>query len=267
MTASLNPPGQLVFPPDNRVEPGSFVVPPRPFPPSVRSVSVDAGKVAADTVRAVNDALRGMEYATLTSLFLEDGYWRDHLCLAWELRTIKGREKIRRALQEGCRVKEIEVDASSPFRTPQIAPLDALGEVNCLRFYINVFTEVGPGRGVVRLVEIGGAWQVLTFFTTLRGLTGHEEPLGHWRVMGVEHRAVRDGRNWLEKRQASANMDGLYPVVLIIGGFPHVLGDQNRNRRLTCMPRGWPSGPRGCRSAQDAQCGNLGDRQKCPGWR
>ncbi|KAJ0159434.1 putative indole-3-pyruvate monooxygenase YUCCA10, partial [Colletotrichum tanaceti] len=203
-----------------RVEPGSASLPPRAYPPSVRSTSVDAAKVAADVVGALNAALRSENHGDLARLFVSDGYWRDHLALSWDLRTLKGRDKIQSFLGgRPCRLKEVSVDASTPFRAPRLAPVDAHGKVQCLQFFIQASTEVGPAEGVVRLVESGEGegWEIFTLFTALRELKGHEEPLRHRREKGVEHVRQRESKNWKEKREDSINYVDSEPTVLIVG--------------------------------------------------
>ncbi|KAF6788752.1 flavin-binding monooxygenase-like protein [Colletotrichum sojae] len=202
---------------NERIEPGSVNLQARPYPPSVRSKSVDAAKAAAEVTNAFNSALRSRNYRNLAGLFVSDGYWRDHLCLSWDLRTLKGRDKIEKFLSSRCRLTEVRVDSSSEYRAPHLAALDAHDEVLCLQFFINVDTEVGPGQGVVRLVESGSKWEILTFYTTLREIQGHEEPLRHRRDKGVEHVGIRDGKNWKEKREDAVNYVDSEPTVVIIG--------------------------------------------------
>lgn len=205
------------FPHNDRIEPGSVNLPARPYPPSVRSTSVDAGKVAAGTINAFNASLRSKNYKALADLFVSDGYWRDHLCLSWDLRTLKGREKIQKLLSDRCRLTEVAVDTSTEYRAPHLAALDAHGKVQCLQFFINVNTQVGPGQGVVRMIESDGKWEILSFFTALREIKGHEEPLRHRREKGVEHVGIRDGKNWKEKREDTVNYTDTEPTVVIIG--------------------------------------------------
>lgn len=208
------------FPHSDRIEPGSVNLLARPYPPPVRTTSIDAGKVAAETIDAFNAALRSENHRGLADLFVSDGYWRDHLCLSWDLRTLKGREKISKFLAGRCRLTEVLVDTSTDYRAPHLAALDAHGKVQCLQFFISVSTEVGPGQGVVRMIESGDKWEILTFFTVLRELKGHEEPLKHRREKGVEHVGVRDGKNWKEKREDAVNYTDTEPTVVIIGKHP-----------------------------------------------
>ncbi|KAK6206873.1 flavin-binding monooxygenase-like protein [Colletotrichum tabaci] len=200
-----------------RVEPGSVNLPPRAYPPSVRSTSVDAGEVAASVIKAFNAALRSKNYKDLAQLFVSDGYWRDHLALSWDFRTLKGRDKIQSFLGPSCRLREVFIDASTSFRAPHFAPVDAHGKVQCLQFFIKASTDVGPAEGVVRLIESGEKWEIFTFFTALRELKGHEEPLRHRREKGVEHVRQRESKNWKEKREDSINYVDSEPTVVIVG--------------------------------------------------
>ncbi|KAI3554908.1 hypothetical protein CABS01_11684 [Colletotrichum abscissum] len=205
------------FPRSERIEPGSVNLPPREYPPSVRSTSVDAGKAATDVINAFNAALNSKDYNKLAQLFVADGYWRDHLALSWDLRTLKGREKIQSFLSEACRLKEVQIDTSTAYRAPHFAPLDAHGKVQCLQYFIKVKTDVGPGEGVVRMVESGDKWEIFTFFTTLREIAGHEEPTRHRREKGVDHVQKRESKNWKEKREDSVNYVDSEPTVVIVG--------------------------------------------------
>ncbi|TDZ36960.1 putative indole-3-pyruvate monooxygenase YUCCA1 [Colletotrichum spinosum] len=205
------------LPHSERVEPGSVNLPARPYPPSVRTTSVDAGKVAAEAIATFNAALQSGDFKKLSELFVTDGYWRDHLCLSWDLRTLKGRDKIQTMLSNKCRLTEVRVDTSTDFRAPHLAALDAHGKVQCLQYFIQAETEVGTGEGVVRMIESGDGWEILTFFTTLRELKNHEEPLRHRREKGVEHAGNREAKNWKEKREDSVNYTDSEPTVVIIG--------------------------------------------------
>ncbi|EFQ27395.1 hypothetical protein CGRA01v4_04473 [Colletotrichum graminicola] len=205
------------FPISERIEPGSVNLPPRAYPPSVRSTSVDAGKAAADVIDAFNAALRSRNYRDLAQLFLSDGYWRDHLALSWDLRTLKGRDNIQGFLDGACRLKEVVIDTSTAYRAPHFAPVDAHGQVLCLQFFVKADTEVGPAEGVVRLTQSGDKWEIFTFYTVLRGLEGHEEPLRHRREKGVEHVRQRESKNWKDKREDSINYVDGEPAVVIVG--------------------------------------------------
>jgi hypothetical protein len=112
---------------------------------------------------------------------------------------------------------QLEIDRSSDFRLPVACSLDGLGNSHGIQFFTTIDLEFGRGRGVVRLAQEDGDWKILTFFTSLLELKGHEEPLNGRRSKGVEHGGRPDRKNWQERRVADAKFDEKEPAVLVIG--------------------------------------------------
>ncbi|KAF2107969.1 hypothetical protein BDV96DRAFT_531419 [Lophiotrema nucula] len=202
-----------------RIEPGSVNIPLGDFPATATSTSVDASQVAQDLISNLNDALANQYFSAVTDLFLdENSYWRDHLALSWDLRTLKGRKSIWEYLQGSkTPVTKIEVDASAANRAPAVGPIDAYGDVQGIQFYITFETEIGRGRGTVRLAEADGEWKIFTLATHLGELKGFEESVGKRRTKGVQHGGNPDRKNWRETREADAEFEGSEPKVLILG--------------------------------------------------
>jgi hypothetical protein len=201
----------------DRVEPGSVNIPVGKVPPSATSTSVDQSEVAAKLIGQFNEYLAKKDYSSLANLFLENGYWRDHLALSWDLHTLQGRGRIRAFLTEGARLTNIDIDTSTAFRAPHFGPIDGFGDVQGIEFFISVTNEIGTGRGVVRLAESHGHWKIFTLFTALHELKGHEEPVYHRRSAGVEHGGKADRKNWLDRRVAESSFEETSPTVLILG--------------------------------------------------
>ncbi|GFF93610.1 probable indole-3-pyruvate monooxygenase YUCCA11 [Aspergillus udagawae] len=204
-------------PSKDRIEPGSFNVPVGKFPKTASSTSIDAAKVASEVIDRLNGALNQKNYKAVSDLFLEDGYWRDHLGLSWDYRTVKGSENIARFLEDSARLAQIDIDQSSPFRAPHVGPIDAFGEVTGVEFFTTFANDAGHGRGVVRLAEKDGVWKIFTVFTTLQELKGHEEAVNTRRPLGVQHGAQPGKRNWQDRRTSDFEFEGKNPVVLVIG--------------------------------------------------
>ncbi|PKX92864.1 flavin-containing monooxygenase [Aspergillus novofumigatus IBT 16806] len=205
------------LPSKDRIEPGSFNVPVGKFPQTASSTSVDAAKVASDVIDRLNNAIKQKNYKAVSDLFLEDAYWRDHLALSWDYRTIKGREKIAKLLEHSARLAQIDIDQSSPFRAPHVGPIDAFGEVTGVEFFTTFANDVGHGRGVVRMAEKDGVWKIFTIFTTLQELKGHEEAVNTRRPLGVQHGAQLGRRNWQDRRTSDFEFEEKNPVVLVVG--------------------------------------------------
>ncbi|KAL4875133.1 hypothetical protein BJY04DRAFT_232898 [Aspergillus karnatakaensis] len=199
---------------------GPLNVPVGKFPATTPSNlnAEEADGVAQNLIAQFNEAVSQHDYKSLAALFFADGYFRDHLTLSWDLHTAKGRHNIATFLEtHSPSAFKVEIDRSSAFRSPVAAPLDALGNSHGVLFFINIDLEVGKGRGVVRLAQEEGQWKILTFFTSLVELKGHEEPAYGRRSKGVEHGGKPDRKNWRERREAEAEFNEKEPAVLIIG--------------------------------------------------
>jgi hypothetical protein len=212
-------------PSKDRIEPGSFNVPVGKFPQTASSTSVDAAKVASEVIDRLNNALKQKNYKAVSDLFLEDAYWRDHLGLSWDYRTIKGRGNIVKFLEHSARLAQIDIDQSSPFRAPHVGPIDAFGDVTGVEFFTTFANDVGHGRGVVRMAEKDGVWKIFTIFTTLQELKGHEEVANTSRPLGVQHGAQLGRRNWQDRRSSDFEFEEKNPVVLVVGTSPSLIDE------------------------------------------
>lgn len=255
---------------DQRVEPGSFNVPTAPWPATAQDTNVDADRVARSVVDAFNAALEQKDFKELTALFTADCFWRDHIALSWELRTLKGKHKIQAFLQETCPLRRIEVDKPSEWCAPQVASFAP--NVKGIQFFISIVTEFGAGRGAVRLVQEAttvagdssqsGAWKIWTFFTVLTQLRGHEELVGPRRPNSTEYGNGHTEQNWLDRRSNEAELIGHEPDVLIIGlvfmlcvhSFPSLSKTRSSAYAVrSCFRRLRPSRAHCPRSAPNAQ--------------
>jgi thioredoxin reductase len=200
-----------------RPETGSVNIPIGKFPATSTNDTVDAPKIAHEVVAKFNDALSKQDHAAIADLFLKDiSYWRDHLALTWDLRTVKGSADVKKYLESSkVRLSKIELDKSSEYRTPKFGPIGANDEVNGIKLFITFETDVGRGEGVMDLAEDSGQWKVFTLYTLLKELKGHEEPLGHRRTKGVKHGGDPARKNWKETREAEK--EEIDPKVLILG--------------------------------------------------
>lgn len=253
-----------------RPVPGSVNVPVARFPtPPKLNASIDNPQQVASTfLEAFNDAITKQNYAALASLFIEDGYWRDHLALSWKFRTVQGRASILDFLTQcagsnnGFRLKKVTVDQSSELRSPKATPIDDAGQVLGIQFFITFETTLGTGQGIARLVDVGdGQWKLFTFYIRLEELKGHEEATNQRRSKGVEHGGKPGRKNWAERRALSAEFqDGDEPAVLILGKL--YTTSPASIFANPWMTRCWPSWVNHRREAQDARCQGLDDRSK-----
>ncbi|KAJ5721293.1 uncharacterized protein N7483_009227 [Penicillium malachiteum] len=160
---------------------------------------------------------RKKDNAAVAALFIENSYWRDHLCLSWAFRTLKGSKALSNFAAESSSSVQFEIDRSSPLKAPHAGPIDAFGEVNGLESFVKVTTSFGNGTGVVRIAQQGEEWKLFTIFTTLLEITNHEEVTKDRRPAGVQHGAYQGRKNWQDRRNEDVNFEGKDPAVLIVG--------------------------------------------------
>lgn len=248
---------KMATPSHNRIEPGSVNIPVGQFPETSSSLSVDPNEIASHVIQQLNTSVAHKDYPAIASLFLEDGYWRDHLCMTWDFRTIHGREDIIDFVR-GSQLTKVEIDRSPGFRAPHVGNVDAFGDVLGIEFFTNVTTEVGSGAGIMRLLERDGQWKIFILFTSLQGLKGHEEESNVRRPKGVEH-GQRESQNWQDKRTADLDYENKEPAVVIIGVYTLLLLRIHVNES-----RCWPSWSNSGCPSQNAQRRYPHHRQRRP---
>lgn len=208
-------------PSSQRCEPGSVNPPIAKWPQSAVDGPVDALAIAKDVVSKLNEYLArapSKEAAEgVASLFLDECYWRDHLALSWDLRTLKTKEKIAAFLQDNSNLSQVSVDASTDYRSPKVAAFNPDETSKGIVAYLTFTSKVGGGRGFVRLAEVNGSWKIWTMFTTLEELKGFEESVGPHRPTGVNHGYHQGRKNWLDRRRDEESFVDGEPDVLIIG--------------------------------------------------
>lgn len=207
--------------PTVQVAPGSVNIPIATYPSPAKSNPSDVSKIAAQIAASINGALSHKDYRAISNLFVDGGFWRDHLALTWEFRTVQGPTAILGFLEkagassDGFRLTKVEVDDSAPHRAPKVIPA---GSGPGVHFFIRVETALGTGQGLVHAVEQDGAWKLFTLYTSLRELKGHEEQTYSRRPVGVEHGDIPGRTNWADRRKlASEYKDGSEPAVFILG--------------------------------------------------
>lgn len=201
-----------------RIESGSVNIPAAPFPKTVAPKDGDNPEtIAQKLIDDFNTALAGKDWNALSNLFLEEGYWRDHLVSTWDLHTLKGRADIKAFAEKNCSLNKVTISKNTDFQKPSFGPLDGVDAPTGITFLIGFESEVGVGQGSVRLANKGEGWAILTFYVTLQELKGYEEPLGNRRDRGVKHGGDSARRNWSDRRTDAFNFKDTEPVVLIVG--------------------------------------------------
>lgn len=223
MSPSVLTQSAVPLPSSQRCEPGSINLKVAQWPKRATDGPVDAYGTAKEIILTLNSHLGKLpsrEAAEGVASLFSDGecYWRDHLALSWDLRTLKGKEGIIEFLQDNSELTKISVDTSSEWRTPKLAPMNPEQTSQGIVFFITFTTKRGSGRGFVRLAQDAtGSWKIWTFFTSLDELKGFEEPTGQRRPTGAQHGYHRGRKNWLDRKNEESSFEDKDPDVLIIG--------------------------------------------------
>ncbi|KAI6780916.1 indole-3-pyruvate monooxygenase-like protein [Emericellopsis cladophorae] len=206
-----------------RCVPGSVNIHVATQPSTPPKGPIDPDKVASTIVELINSALGKQDLSGLAGLFVDNGYWRDHLALSWAFRTPCSPQAIQKFLQDsaksrdGFRLKSVSINSTSKDRAPQITKLDNEGKVDGVRFFIALETAIGRGSGLIRATQDNGQWKIYTVYTRLDEIKGHEEALHQRRPRGVDHGGHPGRKNWAERRQEESNFLDKDPTVLIVG--------------------------------------------------
>ena len=219
-------------PASNTIVPGSHPLPAVPLPTCNLKELANPDKIASEWIQSFNNLLNsGLEASDFSRAFLETAHWRDLLCLTWDFRTLQGRSKIAEFTGDfiaKARTVTFTLDQSAEHKKSALTSLDFDGDVKCLQAWLNLETDVGRGRGIVKLVpdsSDGDKWKAFTLFTTLEELKGHEELIGKRRPAGVKDDHDHGAANWKDKRTAEQNFeDGREPAVLILGASRNMIG-------------------------------------------
>jgi hypothetical protein len=193
----------------------AFAVSPTPATvPKPRPAPTDPETPFNEWLAALNQCLLSASEESLSSLFLANSFWRDHLCLTWDYKTAHKLPNIHSLLCSS-RIESITRSGSHPVL---VLPVDFEGQVPAITAFVDVKTTVGHGRGVIKLLEdTDGKWKAYTVFTALMGLDKYPEKVGRNRPAGVTHGADKGRKNWTERRQEEKEFVHEQPTVLIIG--------------------------------------------------
>ncbi|KAI1780179.1 FAD/NAD(P)-binding domain-containing protein [Hypoxylon cercidicola] len=210
---------QVSLPSSQRVVPGSVDIPIALWPATTKDESVDASEVSSNIVGSFNELLSKQDHMGIAGLFLETGYWRDHLGLTWDFRTMKGKGKIIAFLDSGHHLKDVEIinEYSSKDVKPEATDFRGDGSVYGVQLFIRTRTKYGSGPGLARLILDGNQWKIWTLYTSMTEFEEYPEPLRNLRPNGAEHGFKQERKAWIDRREEESNFKKTDPDVLVIG--------------------------------------------------
>lgn len=205
-----------------------------PKPPRVSSIGgVDPLAVAQQWLSNLEAALSSPSITSeqVENLFHPDSYWRDHIALQWDFRTIYSATKITSFLQEfqpGAQLSKLSLQADGKYVPHISTPENGAPGIDFVASMFHFETKVGKGSGILRLTlnEAGNQWKAYAVYTSLQELKGVEEPLGPKRVYGTLDSMPNGsaGGTWKERREKALKLEGgQQPTVLIVGAGMFIL--------------------------------------------
>ncbi|EWC48744.1 hypothetical protein DRE_00049 [Drechslerella stenobrocha 248] len=184
--------------------------------------SFNAPQIVSESLDCFNKAIESPTIASLQNVMFPNAFWRDHLFLTWDLRTLHGLDKISTYLSGPETSKKLASVKITPTtgnykRQPFLDPSDTKS-FNITAF-IDVESDEGVGEGIIKLFLDGdNNWKVFNIYTALVAIKGHPEHSGLNRPHGGLHGdQSNDPRNWKERLEWSVNFTDSSPTVLVVG--------------------------------------------------
>lgn len=179
-------------------------------------IDSDAADAAAGWLVRFDNALAQGDEATLASLFIDDGIWRDVVALTWHINTVLSAPSIATCLTSSD-VRATNFRLAAGRTAPRWV---SRAGTETLEALFEFETRSGRGSGVLRLVRSApdGDVRAWTLITTLDELQGFEECVDERRPTGENYSRSFGGANWLDLRKAARRYDDRDPAVIVVGG-------------------------------------------------
>ncbi|KAH0383002.1 FAD/NAD(P)-binding domain-containing protein, partial [Aureobasidium melanogenum] len=157
------------------------------------------------------------EASRLSTVFHQDSWWRDHVALSWDLRTLHGLPAIISFLSpilSSINLRPLSLASDGDAYAPSI--VTPLPELDWVQSIFTFETSTGRGQGFLRLAQAAdGDWKAHMLYTAVDEIKGHEETTGARRAHGGQNSSI--GANWFERRQTTYDFVDSEPTALIIG--------------------------------------------------
>ncbi|KAF5971307.1 putative flavin-containing protein [Fusarium bulbicola] len=208
-------------------ETNSQIPPAAAYPEAGLPKNINLEDVPAEWVKSFGKLIHSQDPALADDAFIQESFWRDHLCFSWDFHTLHGHREVISFLKrqrQDFLLQRISVDMDCPDKKAKLAAIDHNGKVRGIQFYIDIETSCGIGKGLVRMLyELKSRkWKAFTVYTALREIRGHEETVKNKRVTGLLYK--RSGASiafdaWQSIKTAPKDdfADSMEPTVLIIG--------------------------------------------------
>ena len=172
----------------------------------------DAAEIAAAWLVAFQSAAEAGDLDALEGLFVEDCWWRDLLCVTWDLSTARGFASIRE--RYGKRLAGTGFRDMVPAADVPVAVADGV-----LTAFHEFDTAIAHGRGVLRLMQQDGEWRAWTLLTAMQDLRDHPEQRTsvHDAAREKHNNPVEQRETWTQYRERQREFADAEPTVVVVG--------------------------------------------------
>lgn len=181
------------------------------------STNLNPRSIAQNWLDRFTAVLSSGDASRLSTVFHQDSWWRDHVGLSWDLRTLHGLPAIISFLSpilSSINLRPLSLASDDDAYAPSI--VTPLPELDWVQSIFTFETSTGRGRGFLRLAQAAdGDWKAHMLYTALDDIKGHEETTGARRAHGGQNSSI--GANWFERRQTTYDFVDSEPTALIIG--------------------------------------------------
>ncbi|GAM41498.1 monooxygenase [Talaromyces pinophilus] len=199
-----------------------------PKPPRASTENLDPKAIAQQWLTNLETTLSSnngnVTLDQIKLLFHDDSYWRDHIALQWDFRTIHSATNIASFLEEFQPVAQLSnfsVQTSGKYVPHIDTPENGVPGIDFVASMFHFETKSGRGSGILRLTldDAGKEWKAYAVYTSLQELKDAEEPLGPKRLYGTLDSLPGGsaGGTWKERREKAVKFEGVEPTVLIVG--------------------------------------------------
>lgn len=205
-----------------------------PKPPRASTENIDPKTIAQQWLTNLETTLSANQGSVIADqmklLFHSDSYWRDHIALQWDFRTIHSATNIASFLQEfqpAAQLSNFSLQTSGKYVPHLDTPENGIPGIDFVASMFHFETKAGHGSGILRLTldDAGREWKAYAVYTSLQELKDAQEPLGPKRLYGTLDSLPGGsaGGTWKERREKAVKFEGVEPTVLIIGAGVYCL--------------------------------------------
>ncbi|KEQ68491.1 FAD/NAD(P)-binding domain-containing protein [Aureobasidium namibiae CBS 147.97] len=186
-------------------------------PKQIAPIETSPREIARSWLDRFSAVLASGDASRLSTVLHQDSWWRDHVALSWDLRTLYGLPAITSFLSPIISFVNLHpLCLASDHEAYPPSVVNPLPDLNWIQSIFTFETSTGRGRGFLHLAQAeDGDWKAHMLYTALDEIKGHEEITGARRSHGGQNSSL--GGSWFKRRQKTYDFTDEELNALIIG--------------------------------------------------